>query len=196
MPDEQDNTHGETDHGDADLKRIIEEAIQKAYAQRDPETAGLRSELLQERRKREQIEKRLNELVEENRSSKQLAEQTERHAAIKAELQQLGVVKVGLAFRAIRDDIIRGDDGRLYGRHDDGSSTPLHDYLAQWVAANAEFQPPRIAGGAGAAPSRGSAADGHFELERIRPGMSAEEMERARAEVARVAGQALGHPLP
>ena len=171
---------------DLNLAHIIEDALRKAYAERDPETSGLRSELSQERRKREQLEKRLNELVDESRRSKELAEQTERFAGIKAELQQLGVGKVDLAFRAVKDDIVRGDDGRLYGRGDDGGLAPLRDHLAQWVGANPEFKPARIAGGSGASPSR-PAAGGGFDLERIRPGMTAEERQRAMAEVARVA---------
>ena len=174
------------------LAQIIQEAIQRAYAQRDPEASGLRNELSQERRKREQLEKRLNELVEENRQSRQLAEQAERFSAIKSQLQQLGVGKVDLAFRAVKDDVARGEDGRLYARAEDGSNVALSDYLAQWVAANPEFKPARIPGGAGAAHSRSAAAPAHFEMERIRPGMSSEEMERARAEVARVAAQYLG----
>lgn len=177
------------------LTRIIEEAIQKAYAQRDPETSGLRSELAQERKKREQLEKRLNELVEENRRSKDLAEQTERWAAVKAELQQLGVSKVELAFRAVKEEVVRGEDGRLYGRGEDGALAPVREHLTQWVAANPEFKPARIAGGAGASPGHSPTSAGHFEMERIRPGMSAEELERARAEVARVAAQALGGAL-
>lgn len=174
------------------LAQVIQEAIQRAYAQRDPEATGLRTELAQERKKREQLEKRLNELVEENRQSKQLAEQTERFSAIKSQLQQLGVAKVELAFRAVRDDISCGEDGRLYARGEDGSNVAVQDFLSQWVAANPEFKPARIAGGTGSAPSRSTAAATHFEMERIRPGMSAEDMERARAEVARVAAQYLG----
>ncbi len=177
------------------MARIIEEAIQKAYAQRDPENSGLRSELAQERKKREQLEKRLNELVEENRRAQQQAEQTERFAAIKAELQQLGVGKVDLAFRAVKDEVVRGEDGRLYAKGDDAAPSPLRDFLAAWVAANPEFQPARISGGAGAAPSRASAPAGSISLESIRPGMTPEELERARIEVARVAAQALNQSL-
>lgn len=179
---------------DLDLARIIQDAIQKAHAQRDPETSGLRAELTQERKKRELLEKRLNELVEENRRGKDLAEQTERFAAIKSELQQLGVGKVELAFRAVKEDVVRGEDGRLYGRVEDGTLVALRDHLSQWVAGNPEFKPARISGGTGAAPSRAasSGGGGGFEIERIRPGMSREELERARAEIARVAAQTLG----
>jgi hypothetical protein len=193
--DERTPAPGATAPEQIDLARIIQDAVQSAYSQRDPETAGLRSELVQERRKREQLEKRLNELVEENQRSKALAEQTERYAAIRSELQQLGVGKVELAFRAVKEEVVRGEDNRLYARAEDGSLVALRDHLSQWVTANPEFKPARISGGAGSSASRSGPSGSHFDLERIRPGMSAEEMERARAEIARVAAQALAGPL-
>ena len=146
----------------------------------------LHAELLQERKKRENLEKRVNELIEEGRKAREAAEQAERYASIKSELQQLGVTKVDLAFRAVRDDVQR-DGERLLARTEDGNAVPLRDYLTQWVAANPEFKPARIAGGAGTSPSRSSAAgSSSFDMERIRPGMSAEEMERARQEIAKL----------
>ena len=57
----------------------------------------------EERKRREQLERRLNELVEENKRSRQMAEEAERSAAIRAELQRLGVAKVDLAFKAVQD---------------------------------------------------------------------------------------------
>ena len=50
---------------------------------------------------------------EENKRSKQIAEEAQTSSAIRAELQRLGVAKVDLAFKAIRDDIVRSEDGRL-----------------------------------------------------------------------------------
>ncbi len=165
------------------LTQVIETAV---------EHKNLQAELTQERKKRESLEKRVNELIEESRKAREAAEQADRFAAIKSELQQLGVVKVDLAFRAVRDDI-RRDGERLLAQTEDGNAVPLKEYLTQWVAANPEFKPPRIAGGAGTSPSRSSAAgSSSFDLERIRPGMSAEEMERARQEISRVAAHALG----
>lgn len=163
--------------------------------QPEPVARHIEQELFQERKKRESLEKRVNELIEEGRKARDAAEQADRYAAIKSELQQLGVVKVDLAFRAVRDDVKR-DGERLLAQTDDGSSLPLRDYLTQWVAANPEFKPPRIAGGAGTSPSRSSAAGAStFDMERIRPGMSPEEMERARQEIARIAAQAMGGQL-
>jgi hypothetical protein len=170
------------------IAQTVEQTIAAFQVQRKP--ADEPNELAQERKKRESLEKRVNELIEEGRKAREAAEQADRFAAIKSELQQLGVTKVDLAFRAVRDDVQRDGD-RLLARTDDGP-VPLRDYLTQWVAANPEFKPARIAGGAGTSPSRSSAAgSSSFDLERIRPGMSAEDMEKARQEIARVAAHAL-----
>ncbi len=69
----------------------------------------------------------------------------------------------------------------------------MKEYLSAFVNENPEFLPARIAGGSGItatlkAPASGSEAD---YLDRIRPGMSAEEMERVREEIVRVASQTL-----
>ena len=67
-----------------------------------------------------QLERRLNELVEENKRSRQVAEEAERSSAIRAELQRLGVAKIDLAFKAVQDDIVRTEDGRLVARGETG----------------------------------------------------------------------------
>src|SRR5258707_1285898 len=169
------------------------EEVREQAPEQKVEQNVLHAELLQERKKRENLEKRVNEMIEEGRRAREAAEQAERYASIKSELQQLGVTKVDLAFRAVRDDVRRDAAGEKLVAHTDDGTVPLRDYLTQWVAANPEFKPARIAGGAGTSPSRSSAAgSSSFDLDRIRPGMSAEEMERARQEIARVAAHALG----
>src|SRR5258706_4340728 len=128
-----------------ELRTIIDDAVGR-YVERtrpappEPAETALRSELIQERRKREQLEKRVNELVGEGKQAHDAVERSERHSAIKTELQRLGVGKVDLAFRALRDEVQRGEDGRLYAYGDEGP-VPLRDYLARWVANNPEFQP-------------------------------------------------------
>jgi hypothetical protein len=130
--------------------------------------------------------------VEENTHSRQAAEKAERSAMIRAELQRLGVAKVDLAYRAVQDDIFRTEDGRLLG-HGEGGEVPLKEYLKGFVSENPEFLPARISGGSGVtaahrAPRESAEA---VDLDHIRPGMSAEEMERARKEILRVASQNL-----
>src|ERR1017187_9833626 len=118
--------------------------------------------------------------------------QAERGATVRAELQRLGLAKIDLAFRAVQDGIVRTEDGRLVARGEAGE-TPLKDYLTAFVNENPEFLPARIAGGTGMTATLKAPAAGRetVDLERIRPGMSAEEMQRVREEIVRVASQTL-----
>jgi len=138
------------------------------------------------------LERKLNELVEENRRSRKVAEEAERSSAVRAELQRLGVAKIDLAFKAVQDGIVRTEDGRLVARTESGEA-PVKDYLAAFVTENPEFLPARIAGGTGMTATQKVPAGGRetVDLERIRPGMSAEEMQRVREEIVRVASQTL-----
>ena len=90
----------------------------------------------------------MNELVEENTRSRQMAEEAERSATIRAELQRLGVAKVDLAFKAVKDDVQRTEDGRLVADGENGA-VGLRDYLTQFVSENPEFLPARNLGGSG-----------------------------------------------
>ena len=125
-------------------------------------------ELAEERRRREGLEKRV--------------EEAERGSAIRAELQKLGVAKLDLAYKAVKDEVPR-DGGEM------------KEFLKQFVGENPELLPARVAGGSGASGGgRGSgsgATSGVVDIDRIRPGMSAEEMDRVRQEIARVASQTL-----
>jgi hypothetical protein len=134
----------------------------------------------------------MNELVEENKRSRAMADEAQRNNTIRTELQKLGVMKVDLAYKAVQDGVVRTDDGRLVARGDNGEQ-PVAEYLASFVQENPEFLPARIAGGTGmtgtqkAAPQNGGAID----LDKISPSMSKEELERVRQEILRVATQTL-----
>ena len=129
-----------------DLRGIIRETISEYARQEVSRTEpAYRSELAEERKRREQLERRVNELVQENERSRQMAEESDRGATIRAELQRLGVAKVDLAFRAVKDEVKRAEDGRLVAG--EGFQQGLRDYLKQFVAENPEFLPARIAGG-------------------------------------------------
>ena len=123
-------------------------------------------ELAEERRRREGLEKRV--------------EEAERGSAIRAELQKLGVAKLELAYRAVRDEVPR-DAGQM------------KEFLDKFVGENPELLPARLAGGSGASGgARGSGGStGAVDIDKIRPGMSAEELDRVRQEIARVASQTL-----
>jgi molybdenum-dependent DNA-binding transcriptional regulator ModE len=82
-------TGGKTPEGGADIHGVIREAIEE-YSRREAAKAepAYKNELIEERKRREQLERRVNELVQENARSRQLAEEAERNSTIRAELQR------------------------------------------------------------------------------------------------------------
>lgn len=176
-----------------DVQAIVRSAIQEFVNQQQAKSEpAVKAELQEERKRREQLERRLNELVEENARTRKTAEEAERSAAVRAELQRLGVAKIDLAFKAVQEGIVRAEDGRLVARSDSGEM-PVKEYLAAFVNENPEFLPARISGGTGMTVTSKAPAAGResIDVERIRPGMSAEEMQRVREEIVRVASQTL-----
>lgn len=170
------------------IRSVIEEYLDLQKKESEP---AYKAELQEERKKREQLERRLNELVEENKKSRQLAEESDRHAQIKSELQRLGVSKVDLAFKIVKDEIVRTPEGALVAKTQEGEKS-FREYLANFVQENPEFLPARIAGGSGVlSPGRGPAGGAGVDLEKIRPGMSREELQRIREQISRVALQSL-----
>jgi hypothetical protein len=124
----------------------------------------------------------LDELAEERRGREGLerrVEEAERGSAIRAELQKLGVAKIELAYKAVKDEVPR-------------EGGEMRQFLEQFVSENPELLPARLAGGSGASGGgRSGAGSGAVDIDRIRPGMSAEELDRVRQEIARVASQTL-----
>ncbi len=174
-----------------DVQAIVKQAIEEfAMGERAKSEPAYKAELQEERKRREQLERRLNELIEENKRSRRVAEEAERSSAVRAELQRLGVAKVDLAFKAVQDAITRAEDGRFVGRGESGE-TGMKEYLASFVAENPEFLPARIAGGSGTTAAAKAPGREAIDLDRIRPGMNAEEMQRVREEIVRVASQSL-----
>lgn len=171
------------------VKQAIQEFLQEQQARSEP---AYKTELVEERKRREQLERRLSEVEDEGKRSRQAAENAERSSAIRAELQRLGVAKVDLAYRAVHDGVFRAEDGRLLARSDEGE-VPLKEYLSNFVSENPEFLPARISGGSGitAAHKAPREATDSVDIDGIRPGMSAEQMERVRKEILRVASQNL-----
>ncbi len=174
-----------------DVQSVVKQAIQEFLQEQQARSAPAhKTELLEERKRREQLERRLGELEAENKRSRQAAETAERGSAIRSELQRLGVAKVDLAFKAVQDGIFRAEDGRLMGKGENGE-VPLKEYLASFVSDNPEFLPARIAGGSGITAGQKAPRESSnpVDLEGIRPGMSAEESDRVRKEILRVASQ-------
>ena len=132
-----------------DIQAIVRTALQEFTSQEQAKSEpAYKAELQEERKRREQLERRLNELVEENKRSRKAAEEAERNSAVRAELQRLGVAKIDLAFKAVQDGIVRTEDGRLVARGENGD-VPVKEYLTSFVNENPEFLPARIAGGTG-----------------------------------------------
>jgi hypothetical protein len=175
-----------------DVKEIVRQAIDE-FVRNEHQKAepAYKTELQDERKRRESLESRLNQLVEENRKARALAEEADRSSQIRSELQRLGVAKVDLAFRAVKDDVVRAEDGRLVGRGVENKS--LQEYLTSFVQENPELLPARIAGGSGAqTPVKNTAQTSTpIDLNTIRPGMSKDELDQVRKEIARLASQSV-----
>lgn len=188
----KDETNESIQDAVADMRTIVRTAIEE-FVRLDKAKAepAYKLELLEERKKREQLERRMNELAEENRRSRLAAEEMDRTSNIRTELQRLGVTKVDLAFRAVKDDIIRSEDGRLVARTDNGEVN-AKEYLSKFLNENPELLPGRIQGGSGAGPGhKAPSTGGGIDLDKIRPGMSAEELDRVRQEIARIASNTI-----
>ena len=174
------------------IREVVRQAIEEfVHAQQKKAEPTYKAELHDERKRRESLENRVNQLIEENRKAKALADEADRSSQIRSELQRLGVAKIDLAYKAIKDDIVRAEDGRLQARGHDGKS--IQEFLAGFVQDNPELLPARIAGGSGAIPASKSSvpAPAAINLDAIKPGMKKEDLDRVREEISRLASQAL-----
>ena len=175
-----------------DVRDVVRHAIEEfVRAEQEKAEPAYKAELQEERKRREGLEARLNQLVEENRRARAFAEEADRNSQIRTELQRLGVAKLDLAFRAVKDEFVRTEDGRLQTKGPEAKS--LQEHLAGFVQENPELLPARIAGGSGAhSPARNASQGGSgIELDKIKPGMSKEDLERVRQEISKLANQAL-----
>jgi len=192
---EQETVPGTGSAGDGGVRALVRDVVQEFLEiQKTKAEPAYKTELAEERKRREQLERRLNELVEENKRSRARADEAERSAAIRSELQRLGVTKLDLAFRAVKDEVLRAEDGRLVVRGAQGE-TGLREHLVNFVNENPELLPARMVGGSGTSAGQrtnaGPSSSGGVDLDRIKPGMDPEEMERVRQEIARIASQTL-----
>jgi hypothetical protein len=161
-----------------DLRRIVEGTVAAMGGQK------------QEAEAKATLERQVEELRARAEEYRSKAEAAERASLVREELRRLGVTNVELGFRAVRDDVVRRDDGALVGRIGNGE-VALGEYLAKFVEANPELLPARRLGGSGSLAGGRAAEGGGLDMDSIRPGMDPAEMERARREVARVIGRSL-----
>ncbi|MCU0227253.1 MAG: hypothetical protein MUF01_06400 [Bryobacterales bacterium] len=173
----------------ADIRGLVHEAIQEFLRHKQQETEPAhRAELQEEKRRREQLESQVRELLQKTRESEMEVARARMTGAVRDELQKQGVTKVDLAFRVIKDDIRQTDHGDYVVRGRDGD-VPLGDYVKKFVDENPEFLPPRIKGGSGSSGLGSDAAGARFDLDAIRPGMSEEERRQVHAAIANLASQ-------
>lgn len=165
------------------VQRAIAEYVRQDSGRREP---ALKAELQEERRKREGLERRLNQMAEENSRSREIADQAERSSKIRSELQTLGVTKIDLAYKAVQADIQRTEDGRFVAKNESGEFG-VKEYLTNFVHENPEFLPARIPGGTGLTTgTRSAPSKGGVDMDIISPRMSNEDKERVRQEILRV----------
>jgi hypothetical protein len=185
------NQTPENESTSIDIRNVVRAAIEEfVQAQQHKAEPAYKAELQDERKRREGLEARVNQLVEENRKARAAADEADKNSQIRTELQRLGVAKIDLAFKAVRDEIVRSEDGRLLARGADQKS--LQDYLSGFVHENPELLPARIAGGSGAhAGPRTPTQTSGIDIDAIRPGMSKDDLDRVRKEISKLASQAL-----
>ncbi|MBV6430878.1 MAG: hypothetical protein IANPNBLG_00998 [Bryobacteraceae bacterium] len=179
---------------ESDIRTLIRQVIREYHTdEKERSEPAYKVELEEERRRREQLERRMNELVEENRRSRAMAEEAERQTAIRTELQKHGVTKLDLAFKVVKDDVRRTGEGQYLARGVEGD-VPLAEYVTRFVQENPELLPARLSGGSGAASGVRSSTPtptAFLDLDKIRPGMDPKDLARIREEVARVAQRSL-----
>jgi hypothetical protein len=128
----------ESPAGETDLRNIVRQAIEEfVRAEHRQAEPAYKVELHEERKRRESLEARVNQLVEENKRARAAADEADRHAQIRTELQRAGISKIDLAFKAIRDDIVRATDGHLQAKGHDNKS--LQEYVSTFVQENPDF---------------------------------------------------------
>ncbi len=151
----------------------------------------LLAQLQRSEREGAKLAKRMAKLETDAAETTRRAEERERHAAIRSELGALAVTKPDAAFKIVRDDIYRGEDGKLYAKNAEGDEVPLKEHVAGWLKGFPEFQPPRTAGGSGAVGQASSLSPpgGAITLDDIRPGMKPEEKQRVYRRIAELASE-------
>ncbi len=171
------------------IRSVIDEYVSiGAEARREP---AYKAELVEERRRREQLETRVNELVEENKRSRQVAEESDRHSQIRGgtAAARSGEDRPGVQGRAGRD---RARRGRVAGCEDAGRRTADAGVPGDVRERESRVSAGADCGGSGVAgPQRGGQMHAALDLEKIQPGMSAEELQRVREQIAQLALQSL-----
>ena len=171
---------------DEEIRAIVRAAMEEYVQREQVRREELSKSQADEQQRRDSLQRQLDELTNERNVLKSRTDDAERNLAVRGELQRLGVRNVELAYRAVKDEIRRGEDGHFKG----AGGEELAAFLSKFTRENPELLPARVAGGSGAsAPEK--VATGTLDLDKLRPGMNPEELERMRQEIARVASQTM-----
>jgi hypothetical protein len=94
----------QTAPANADVQTVVRQVIEEFLkAERSKAEPAYKAELVEERKRRESLESRLNQVVEENRQARAAAEEMDRHTQIRSELQRLGKNRLGFSCRKRRN---------------------------------------------------------------------------------------------
>jgi hypothetical protein len=153
-----------------------------AVARRDPAYAALE-------RSNKDFAARFKALEEKNAATEELnkktnaqAEEKERHAAIRASLGDFQFASDDAredAFRALRDEVKRGEDGELYG----GDFVPAKDFIKARMATKTHLLAPKQIDSSGARQNTGMPGGRQVQVEDIKPGMDTKTRDAAWAAV-------------
>lgn len=137
-----------------------------------------------------QLQKLQNDLEAERKArteTESKAKQERLQGVLRTELlKHVPAERVDAAMRIFGPDVRYSDDGSIIG----GDDQPIGDFISSAIKSHEYLLPPKPVGGAGAAAGQRSGGK-TISLDSIKPGMSAEDLDAARAEVARVAQAAL-----
>jgi hypothetical protein len=171
----------------ADAAAALVVADAAAAAKRDPAYAALE-------RANKDFAARFKALEEKNAATEELnkkttaqAEEKERHAAIRSSLGDFQFASDDAredAFRALRDEVKRGDDGVLYG----GDFVPVTDFIKTRMAAKTHLLAPKQIDSSGARQGVGMVGGKQVQFEDIKPGMDPKARDAAWEAVRSAAG--------
>jgi len=152
----------------------------------DPNVRKLQEDLDKTQRLAAKLAKQVEESERKQQETAAKAEQSERFSSIRTALQNAGAnpKKIELAFRAVKDDVVRAEDGALIVKNvgKDKEDQPLDVFVAGFLKDNPEFLPPRGVAGSGAERSE-QHRQGEVDADSIKPGMSDKDQASAAAAI-------------
>ena len=84
--DQNSENKAESKFQEAELRSIIRDAIQEfVRGEQSKAEPALKAELVEERKRREQLERKMNELTQESRKAQQRAAEAEKEAGVRME---------------------------------------------------------------------------------------------------------------